>query len=84
MTADPRIDWVEGTFGWRYRPWLPDSIVSVRVDALRASADFELAGGRELRRRRRTAARRLAARECRIDGAAGQWKGYALAGAVIR
>jgi hypothetical protein len=26
LTADPRIDWVLGTLGWRYRPWLPDSI----------------------------------------------------------
>lgn len=25
-TADPRQDWVAGTLGWRYRPWLPDSI----------------------------------------------------------
>ncbi|HEY1977493.1 MAG TPA: hypothetical protein VGG89_13140 [Candidatus Baltobacteraceae bacterium] len=26
MTADPRLDWVEGRLGWRYRAWLPDSI----------------------------------------------------------
>src|SRR6185437_8422094 len=26
LTADPRDDWVAGTLGWRYRPWLPDSI----------------------------------------------------------
>jgi hypothetical protein len=26
LTADPRVAWVEGTLGWRYRPWLPDSI----------------------------------------------------------
>lgn len=26
LTADPRADWVAGTLGWRYRPWLPDSI----------------------------------------------------------
>lgn len=25
-TADARDDWVAGTFGWRKRPWLPDSI----------------------------------------------------------
>lgn len=26
LTADPRDDWVAGTLGWRFRPWLPDSI----------------------------------------------------------
>ncbi|HEY5425032.1 MAG TPA: hypothetical protein VIJ77_00630, partial [Candidatus Tumulicola sp.] len=26
VTADPRLDWVAGTLGWRYRAWLPDSI----------------------------------------------------------
>jgi hypothetical protein len=26
ITADPRLDWVAGRFGWRYRAWLPDSI----------------------------------------------------------
>ncbi|MEO6836499.1 MAG: hypothetical protein ABI231_11435, partial [Candidatus Tumulicola sp.] len=26
LTADPRLDWVAGTLGWRYRAWLPDSI----------------------------------------------------------
>ena len=26
LTADPRVDWVEGTLGWRYRDWLPNSI----------------------------------------------------------
>jgi hypothetical protein len=26
VTADPRLDWVSGRFGWRYRAWLPDSI----------------------------------------------------------
>ncbi|HKU81362.1 MAG TPA: hypothetical protein VJP76_04255 [Candidatus Tumulicola sp.] len=26
VTANPREDWVFGAIGWRYRPWLPDSI----------------------------------------------------------
>lgn len=26
VTADPRLAWVEGRLGWRYRAWLPDSI----------------------------------------------------------
>lgn len=26
VTADPRLDWVAGRFGWRYRAWMPDSI----------------------------------------------------------
>jgi hypothetical protein len=26
ITADPRLAWVEGRVGWRYRAWLPDSI----------------------------------------------------------
>jgi hypothetical protein len=26
QTANPRLAWVEGRIGWRYRPWLPDSI----------------------------------------------------------
>jgi hypothetical protein len=25
-SADPRTGWVEGRLGWRYAPWLPDSI----------------------------------------------------------
>jgi hypothetical protein len=26
ITADPRLAWVEGRLGWRYRRWMPDSI----------------------------------------------------------
>jgi hypothetical protein len=26
VTADPRADWVNGVLGWRYVPWMPDSI----------------------------------------------------------
>lgn len=26
VTADPRLDWVAGRLGWRYRAWLPSSI----------------------------------------------------------
>jgi hypothetical protein len=26
VTADPRADWVNGVLGWRYEPWMPDSI----------------------------------------------------------
>jgi hypothetical protein len=26
VTADPRADWVGGTLGWRYLPWMPDSV----------------------------------------------------------
>jgi hypothetical protein len=25
-SADPRLGWVAGTLGWRYAPWLPDSV----------------------------------------------------------
>ncbi len=25
-SADPRLGWVAGTLGWRYVPWLPDSV----------------------------------------------------------
>jgi hypothetical protein len=26
VTADPRSGWVGGTLGWRYLPWMPDSV----------------------------------------------------------
>ncbi len=26
VTADPRADWVGGTLGWRYLPWMSDSV----------------------------------------------------------
>jgi hypothetical protein len=25
-SADPRLGWISGTLGWRYAPWLPDSV----------------------------------------------------------
>lgn len=78
LTADPRIDWVEGTLGWRYRDWLPDSIYPFvwtlsskpLAFALPAAADCVIAGAVPRGSRLRSESEGVEVR--------GSWKPYTL------
>lgn len=78
LTADPRTDWVEGTLGWRYRPWLPDSIYPFVWTLSKRSLDFGLPSGVDCvvaSALPRGAALRAGAEELSVRGA---WRRYAL------
>jgi hypothetical protein len=79
VTADPRADWVNGVLGWRYEPWMADSIypfvwtISHQPLAVRAPA-----GARCLLAAATSGAR------LQPGGTAivGPWKRYAVPGSV--
>src|SRR5262249_52658757 len=77
VTADPRLDWVSGRFGWRYRAWLPDSIYPFAWTVAKRPISFGIPA-------QATCVVAAAAGEARliaggyIQRVAGSWRNYAL------
>lgn len=77
-SADPRLGWVDGTLGWRYAPWLPDSVYPFAWTLSRVPLSVRNAGGCVL-----AGAVPRGARVRNGDATLvvrGEWKRYALGG----
>jgi hypothetical protein len=77
VTADPRADWVNGVLGWRYAPWMPDSIYPFVWSVSRQALDVHAPSQARCVLAASTLGARLEPGGARI---AGTWRRYPILG----
>jgi hypothetical protein len=83
VTADPRLDWVAGRLGWRYRPWLPASIDPFVWTVSKRPLDFDVPPGSYCVLASSVPATRLTAQSA-TQIVNGSWKRYAVTHGAAR